>query len=141
MRCTSGTICARRLWIDAEARLSDLNWGLREQFARLEPTGYSNPAPLLWSREVRVRDLRAVGSGKHLKLIVDSGSQTPVVDAIAFGQGDWMGVIQPNQLVDLVYYLEVNEWNGRQALQLNVQDMRCAGSGPAPQVATPPSDG
>ena len=28
--------------------------------------------------------------------------------------------------VDLVYYLEVNEWNGRKDLQLNVQDMHPA---------------
>ncbi len=128
------------LWIDAEARLSQLDWGLRDQFIRLEPTGYGNPAPLLWSRDVRVRDLRVVGGGKHLKLIVDSGPQTPVVDAIAFGQGEWASVLQQQRLVDLVYYLEANEWNGRQALQLNVQDMRLAGSGPAPHVATPLPD-
>ncbi len=128
------------LWIDVEAQLSELNWGLRDQFARLEPTGYGNPAPVIWSRNVRVRDVRVVGGGKHLKLIVDSGPATPVLDVIAFGHGAWAGSLQADTRLDLVYYLEANEWNGRQALQLNVQDMRVAESGPAPQVATPVPD-
>jgi hypothetical protein len=31
--------------------------------------------------------------------------------------------------VDIVYHLEVNEWNDQQRLQLNVQDVRPSGSG------------
>ena len=125
------------LRIDAEATLDELDWGLRDQLARLEPTGYGNPMPLLWSRDVRVREARTVGSGKHLRLMVDVDPHGPVLDAIAFGFGDWASSLTPGTRVDLVYHLEANEWNGRRQLQLNVQDMRLAGSGPLPEPAAP----
>ena len=35
------------LEIDAELPLGEVDWALQETLARLEPTGYNNPAPLL----------------------------------------------------------------------------------------------
>lgn len=114
------------LYVDAEAPLGEIHWGLLKQFARLEPTGQENPAPVLLSRGVRVRDARSVGNGKHLKLIVDAGPASPVLDAIAFKQGDWAKTLAEGSLIDIVYALEANEWQGRQRLQLNIIDMRLA---------------
>ena len=125
------------LTIDAEASLDGVNWGLRGQLARVEPTGYGNPSPLLWSRAVRVREARPIGGGKHLRLVLDSGAQGPVLDAVAFNHGAWAGRLQPEQRIDVVYHVEANEWQGQQRLQLNVQDLRIAGSGPPPEPAPP----
>ena len=111
------------LYVDAEATLDEINWGLLEQFARLEPTGHDNPAPLLLSRGVRVREARAVGGGKHLKLIVDSGPSSPVLDGIAFRAGELAHTLAEGSLIDIVYELQANEWQGRQRLQLNVADI------------------
>lgn len=128
------------LAIDAEATLDVLNWGLLEQLARLEPTGESNPSPLLWSRGVRVREARTVGNGKHMRLVVDTDPHGPVLDAIAFQHGEWAARLLPDTRVDLVYHLEANEWQGRRRLQLNVRDLRLAGSGPPPAAVTPGRD-
>jgi hypothetical protein len=46
-------------------------------------------------------------------------------DAIAFRQGEWAGKL-PDR-VDIVYQLEVNEWNDRRRLQINVQDIQPTG--------------
>ncbi|MCC6458260.1 MAG: single-stranded-DNA-specific exonuclease RecJ [Caldilineaceae bacterium] len=126
------------LWIDAETTLEQLTWGALGQLARLEPTGYDNPTPHLLCRNLRVRDLRTVGGGKHLKMIVDQDAQSSVLDAVAFRQGEWANELQVGDRVDLVFQLEANEWQGRQSLQLNVQDMRRAGSGATIEVGTPP---
>lgn len=115
------------LAVDATVPCESLNWGLQEQFARLEPTGYENPLPLLLSRQVRVREARTVGDGRHLRLVVDAGLNTPVLDAVAFHQGHRRDLVQEEMLIDVVYHLEANEWQGRRRLQLNVQDMRAAG--------------
>jgi single-stranded-DNA-specific exonuclease len=125
---TLGDLTALRptLQIDATAPCEALNWGLQEQFARLEPTGHENPPPLLLSRHLRLRESRTVGDGKHLRLVVDGGPQTPVLDAVAFHQGEWRGELVEGAVVDLVYQLEANEWQGRRRLQLNVQDWRIA---------------
>ena len=114
------------LWIDAESALEDLTWGAHGQLARLEPTGFDNPTPRLLCRNVRVRDVRTVGGGKHLRLIVDRDAHSMVLDAVAFQQGAWADELHVGDRVDLVFQLEANEWQGRRSLQLNVQDLRRA---------------
>jgi single-stranded-DNA-specific exonuclease len=128
------------LWIDAETTLDELTWGAHGQLTRLEPTGYDNPTPRLLCRNVRVRDLRTLSGGKHLRLIIDRDAQSTVLDAVAFQQGAWANELQVGERLDLVFQLEANEWQGRQSLQLNVQDMRRADSGLPIEIATPLKD-
>lgn len=113
------------LQIDAEIALEEANWGLQSQFARLEPTGQENTPPILLCRHLRVREARAIGSQKqHMRLVVDSDDQGLVMDAVAFQQGDWARQLSEGDRIDLAFQLDVNEWQGRRRLQLNVQDLR-----------------
>jgi single-stranded-DNA-specific exonuclease len=115
---------AATLSVDAQVELSRMSWELQRELAQLEPCGYANRHPLFLSRRVRVQGQRAVGkAGRHLKLRLSADGAT--WDAIAFRQGEWAGKL-PDQ-VDIVYRLEVNDWNDRRLLQLNVQDVRPAG--------------
>jgi len=107
--------------IDAEVALSDVDWATQALLTQLEPCGYANPSPLLLSRRTIVRDARAVGTeGHHLKLALTDGRV--VWDAIAFHQGQWADRLP--RYIDVVYSLEVNEWNEEKRLQLNVKDLR-----------------
>jgi single-stranded-DNA-specific exonuclease len=107
------------LSIDAEVDLSEMNWATHALLKQLEPFGYANPTPVFLSREVIVRDARVVGE-RHLKMTLSDGRA--VWDAIAFRQGGWAGKL-PHR-IDVVYTLEVNEWNEEKRLQLNVKDLR-----------------
>lgn len=111
------------LTIDAEVELSQISGRVYQELAQLEPCGYANPHPLFLSRNVQVKHCRVVGSdGKHLKLkLYDRGITW---DAIAFRQGEWAADMPTH--IDMVYHLELNEWNGEKRLQLNIQDMRAA---------------
>jgi single-stranded-DNA-specific exonuclease len=109
---------------DAEAPLSEMTPELLRYLDLLEPTGYGNPGAVFVSRNVRVVNHRAVGAdAKHLKLTVSDGKVT--FDAIAFRLGDWAGKLP--ERIDLMYTLEINEFNGRTTLQLNVKDLKPAG--------------
>jgi len=112
------------LEIDAEVNLEDLSWSLIEQFGRLEPTGEDNRPPVLLVRHARVRSLRTVGEGKHLKLGLDSGPGSHVFDAIGFRLGDLKDALHEGSYVDSVFQVEINEWQGSRRLQLNLQDLR-----------------
>ena len=112
------------LAVDAVVELDEIDWALQEQFARLEPTGQENPTPMLLCRNCRVRDVRAVGQKKHLRLVLDSGNRTRAVDAIAFGKGEWRDKLNEGSRIDIVCQVEANEWQGRRRLQLNIQDLR-----------------
>lgn len=112
--------------IDADIALSELNWGLYQELAQLEPFGQANPQPTFMSRRVKVVDARAVGKdGRHLKLrVAENGS--PPVDAIAFRLGHLAGPLLKHPHVDIAYALEANVWNNERSLQLNIKDLRRA---------------
>lgn len=81
--------------------------------------------PVLLTRGVRVREAKPIGSQKqHLRLILDSGVNTIAVDAVAFQQGAWAKELSEGSRIDIAFQLEVNEWQGRRRLQLNIQDLR-----------------
>jgi single-stranded-DNA-specific exonuclease len=116
---------------DAEVRLISLSYDLLRTLDAFEPCGFRNPQPVFMSRGARVRSYRLVGTdGKHLKLaLVDE--RGAAWDAIAFQQGEWAARLPAarspqGERIDLVYTLELNEWNGEKRLQLNVQDLRPA---------------
>ncbi|MDX1415877.1 MAG: DHHA1 domain-containing protein, partial [Candidatus Promineifilaceae bacterium] len=112
--------------VDAEISLDEVDWALYETLEKLEPTGYANPTPIFLSRNVEVMSHRVVGrSGTHLQMRLSSrnGSYAhQIVPAIAFRQGAWAAGLP--QFIDVVYSINLNEWNGRRSLQLMVQDMR-----------------
>lgn len=113
------------LHADIELPLSALKPDILPELNHLQPTGYGNPQPAFVSRDLKVLRSRPVGKdNSHLKLSVTDGSIT--YDAIAFRQGHWHNQMPP--LIDLMYYFEVNEYNGRSFLQLNVRDLKPAGT-------------
>lgn len=110
---------------DMEVPLSDLNFELLKLLAFLEPTGYGNPDAVFVSRNVRVKVARTVGSeGKHLKLTFED-ERGANYDSIGFRLGHLKADLP--QRVDILYHLELNEFNGRRTLQLNLKDVKPAG--------------
>lgn len=91
-------------------------WSLIRPFA---PFGPDNSEPVFLSRNVSVVDVRRMGAGEqHLRLRLHDGSTT--WSAVAFHQGHSF----PNgvESLDLVYAVDVEEWQGIEALQLRILD-------------------
>lgn len=119
----SGMTLHPSIEIDAEVEFSDLKPDLIREMDMLEPTGMQNSQPVYCSRGVQVRSSRSVGRDEsHLKLVLTDGRIT--FDAIAFRQGHWNGLM-PAQ-IDIAFSFEVNEFNGRKTLQLNIKDIKKA---------------
>jgi single-stranded-DNA-specific exonuclease len=136
----SGQDLRPSLAVDAQLGLDSIDWALQETLAQLEPTGYHNPAPLFMSAGVEVLSHRAVGrDSAHLQLFLtdsrrialsQNGGGPQAVPAIAFRQGDWAAAM-PSR-IDVVYTLNVNQWQGRSNLQLMIQDLRPAAAEESP---------
>ena len=110
---------------DLEVPLSGLTFDVAKHLTYLEPTGYGNPEAVFVSRNVKVKSARTVGSeGKHLKLTLED-ERGATVDSIGFR----MGHLKPSLPlhVDVLYHFEVNEYNGRRTLQLNLKDVKATG--------------
>lgn len=106
------------LEIDAQVSTNQLTKKLVNDLQRLEPFGLGNPRPLFATKNMQVSDFRTVGNGKHLKFKADN------IDAIAFGMGEWVNLLQNGQLVDLAFILELDTYNGFEKLQLRVKDLK-----------------
>jgi len=107
--------------IDIELPLHELKPDILGYLDWLQPTGQGNPQALFVSRGLKVPRFRGVGKeNAHLKMTVTDGEI--YYDAIAFRQGAWLDHMPDT--IDLVYTFEVNEFNGRETLQLNVRDLK-----------------
>ena len=108
------------LSIDAEARLHELGGGMFQMLNRLAPFGEGNRPPLFVTRCVSVTDYRTMGTaGEHLKLRLTQGGAT--WEAVAFRQAEEIKKILPSPL-DVVYNLELDRYNGRETVRLNIID-------------------
>ncbi len=109
---------------DLEIPLHDLRPEIIAHQQRLQPTGYGNPQAVYVSRDLKVERYNVIGKEKtHLRLTVSDGKIT--YDAVAFRQAHWAEAMPPR--VDLAYTFELNEFNGRTSLQLNVRDIKPSG--------------
>jgi single-stranded-DNA-specific exonuclease len=112
---------------DGEVPLAALKPELLKYLNELQPTGYGNPDAVFVSRGVQVKTSRTVGAdGRHLKLTVSDGKV--FFDAIGFRLGHLRPDLPLEKKVDVMYTFETNEFNGRTYLQLNLRDVKAAGT-------------
>ncbi|HEU4906351.1 MAG TPA: DHHA1 domain-containing protein [Solirubrobacterales bacterium] len=94
--------------IDAMVGGAGLGLDLAEELQQLAPFGMGNPGVRLLVPAARVRDVRAMGEGKHARFSLYSGSHRAL--GVAFGRAG-LGVGEDDP-VDAAVRLEVNRWNG-----------------------------
>lgn len=114
----SPELLAGEILTDGPLETSDLNLPLAEQLRLAGPWGQSFPEPL-FDGDFRVIKQRLVGE-KHLKLVLSPDEGRTLIDAIAFNVDLKVWPNAAINLVQLVYKLDINEWQGKQSLQLMV---------------------
>jgi single-stranded-DNA-specific exonuclease len=105
--------------IDAEVTLKELAGSAFRDLQQLAPFGQANPPPVFISRKVKVVACRTMGSdGGHLRMKLEQGGM--VWDCVAFGFGPHQA--EMSAPIDIVYNLELDQWNGKSTLRLNLLD-------------------
>jgi single-stranded-DNA-specific exonuclease len=109
--------------LDAEVGLDEMTLESLGELARLKPAGQGNPPVQFCARSVtHQRPLQRMGKEKqHVKLWVTDGAVTH--EAVWWNGGDKS---LPVGKFDLAFAPQVNEFNGRRAVQLKVLDWRAA---------------
>ena len=117
-----------KLRIDAEIGLDEVNLALLTDFERLAPYGVGNPQPVLMAEALSLQRGFLVGKSRtHLKLLVSQGEHGDIsipFEAIGFGMGDRLSLVEDATRVDLAFQPKLNEWNGRTSIDLVLKDMR-----------------
>ena len=113
------------LYADLELPLSQLHPMILEYMDKMQPTGQGNADAVFVSRNLKVTRARTVGTdAQHLKLTLTDGRIT--YDGIAFRQGYRAEGLA--ERLDILYQFERNEYNGHVNLQLNIRDLKPAGT-------------
>ncbi len=111
-----------KITVDSDICLDELTFTTIRQLEKLAPYGLGNPRPRFRIRSIMNRyPPRTVGSeGAHLKMVVTDGHR--VIDGIAFGFGPAGVLLQSAPSFDIVATPEINNWNGREILQIQIHD-------------------
>ncbi len=88
----------------------------------LEPCGNGCPKPVLMMEKLTVERIRMVGNNKHMRLRLRRGGFA--VNAICFSATPQSLGIEPEDLVDVAFLPQINEFRGQRDLQMNVLDIR-----------------
>jgi len=111
------------LRLDAEVALKDLTLDCLTQLGQLKPVGQGNPSVQFLARRLRqIRPCQRMGAEKqHVKMWLSDGT--------ASHETVWWGVADaplPEGAFDLAFSPQINEYNGRRAVQLKALDWRPA---------------
>ena len=109
--------------IECELEKSDINSKTLSQIKTFEPYGIANPQPVFLTKGILVEDVRGVGQdNKHLKLQLDN------IGAIGFNMGEERSRLRPGYLIDVVYTIDSDRFNGRSKIQMKIKDFKIAKS-------------
>lgn len=115
--------------IDAEITLENINWELYNELEQLKPFGQANEKPKYLARNVTVTNIEPVGKDKkHLRLMVKHN--TPKIRktigwSLCNGNGtNWCNTLKINDKIDIVFEMDINEWNGNREIQLTIVDLK-----------------
>jgi single-stranded-DNA-specific exonuclease len=114
------------LMIDSVILPEQLNNSTVNIIRSIGPFGEENPEPVLMLKNARVREMFALSGGKHLKIIVQVGSRD--FECVWWRKGELGNIITFDKMYDIAFVPSLNLWNGKENLQLVVEDVRIAES-------------
>jgi single-stranded-DNA-specific exonuclease len=96
---------------------------MKRHLLRFEPHGPGNMQPVFLTRNIYAIETRILKE-KHLKLTLIDPETDHTVQAIGFDLSDKADDVAAGVPFDIAYTLEINAWNGKESLQLNIRDIR-----------------
>ena len=130
----------RKVWIDVPMPFAYASEELINQLSLLEPFGKGNEKPVFASKNVKVKSLKVMGASQNMCKLTVSDDSGKIVDALVFSSiyPAFMEFLQnkfgeeqirkakmniPNDIaLSLIYYPDINEYNGRRTVQIIVNN-------------------
>ena len=112
-----------KIWIDVPMPIDYISDNLIHDFEKLEPFGKGNEKPCFATKNLAISDCKVFGKNRNvvkMKLLSDGGC---LMDGLIFTNGDDFLRQKGNMSkIDVVYYPQINEYNGTQSLQIVIDD-------------------
>ena len=114
-----------RIWIDVPMPLDYVSEGLVSELKGLEPFGQGNEKPQFAQKDLLIRSVRVLGKNKNLvkmSLVTENGLS---MDGLLFADGpEFERELAGRNRIDIVYYPDVNEYNGTRTLQAVIKNYK-----------------
>ncbi len=108
--------------VDCELEMRDMTLTLAAEIDTLEPFGIANPMPHFLLRNAKIVRNIPMAGGKHTKLILEKDGIS--MSAVWFNMPTVQLPFELFDMVDVLFQLNVNEFQNVTSLQLFVKDMR-----------------
>lgn len=114
-----------KIWIDVAMPLEYISEPFIRELSLLEPFGQGNERPQFAQRRLKIRSARVAGKNRNVVMLSLAEESGYVMEARWFGDGDaFMEEMGNQRVMDVIYYPEINEYNGRRSLQIIIRQYR-----------------
>lgn len=110
--------------IDAEILFTELTLNFYNIIAQMEPFGPANMRPVFIARKVFDTGFSKIVKEEHLRFVVKQNAVT--LTGIGFNMAAKFSLLQPNKPLDIVFTIDLNEWNNEKNIQLKVLDVKAS---------------
>jgi single-stranded-DNA-specific exonuclease len=108
--------------INATLALDDIGLQFYNIIAQMEPFGPDNMRPLFIAKGVYDTGYTKLVKEQHISFNVTQGKSN--VRGIGYNMPEHMKIIKSGKPFDLVFQLQLNEWQGNQSVQMQVIDLK-----------------
>ena len=111
-----------KIWIDVAMPLEYISEALVNELKSLEPFGQGNEKPQFAQKNLRIRSLRALGRNNNAVRMTVLTEQGRPMEAMVFTEADkFVEEAKNSRSMDVIYYPDINEYNGNRTLQIVVR--------------------
>jgi single-stranded-DNA-specific exonuclease len=112
--------------IDSEVQFNDLSLTFYNILSQMEPFGPGNMRPVFVTKKVFDTGFSKLIKDQHIRFVVSQDNIT--FTGIGFNMPEKFPLLQKKQPLDILFTLDLNEWNGEKNLQMKVIDIKMSGS-------------
>lgn len=108
----------QKIWIDVPLPFSYISHDFVRELEKLEPYGNKNEKPKFARKGIKILSKNILGKNKNVVKMVleDDGTR---LDGIYFCDGEaFFEELKGNNEIDIIYYPDINEYGGRESLQV-----------------------
>jgi single-stranded-DNA-specific exonuclease len=108
--------------INAVLPLDQINLQFFNIIAQMEPFGPDNMRPIFIAKNVRDNGYSKLVKEAHISFSLTQGNNS--VRGIGYNMPDKIDIVKSGKPFDIVFQLQLNEWQGTQSVQMQVIDLK-----------------
>lgn len=108
--------------INAQLPLDQISMQFFQIIAQMEPFGPDNMRPIFIAKNVRDTGYSKLVKEAHISFNLTQGNNS--VRGIGYNMPDKIDIVKSGKPFDIVFQLQLNEWQGTQSIQMQVIDLK-----------------